>query len=139
MSDRLSTILPDNKGLDFAFDYELGVWVAIFGDETDVDLAGSWFRHIGFCLGVIHGGLLTANPLKLVKLASLTNPDFTEDYYVDVNDEWLLKRYNGWTIECPAYQLLGFELIVLLCNLALALTYRILLEMAPEAVTSSIL
>jgi hypothetical protein len=138
MSNRLSTILPDIKDPDFILDYELGVWVAIFGEEMDIDFAGSWFQHIGFCLGVLHGGILSANPFKLVKLAAKINPDFSEDYYVDMNENWLLSRYLEWLHNLPLHRFVVFELIMWICNRMLDLTYRILLELAPEAVTDII-
>src|SRR5438046_228801 len=86
---------------EFAHWYGLGVYWAMWGDcqghgpyndtyiiqtiETGIhngwynDLNSSWFSHVGFYVGMLHGGFL-AKPSET--LVVLTDPDFTKGYYV---------------------------------------------------------
>jgi hypothetical protein len=93
--------LLDIEDAEFAHKYGLGVWWAMYGDEqgngpyediylTDNislglqagrynSLSSPWFSHIGFYLGMLHGGYLVHPSDTLVVL---TDPDFTKGYYV---------------------------------------------------------
>ncbi len=84
---------------DFAHQYSLGLWWALYGDEQGKgpydhrylienisrnvhagrydSPSSSWFAAVGFYLGMIHGGWLVRPSDTLVVL---TDPDFTKGY-----------------------------------------------------------
>ncbi len=93
--------LLDIENPDFARQYGLGMWWALYGDEQGkgpyddrylIDnisrniqagrydsLSSPWFASIGFYLGMLHGGYLVRPSDSLV---ILTDPDFTQGYHV---------------------------------------------------------
>lgn len=125
------------KDQQFAQQYGLGVWWAMFGDEQGngpyedmyvVDnisrniQAGRfsspqspWLSHVGFYLGMLHGGWLVKPSDNLV---ILTDQDFTKGYHVGRNycfteaaaegrvfsDRLLIEAITSWAAEYPTWQ-----------------------------------
>ena len=93
--------LLDIENPEFAHQYSLGMWWAMYGDEQGSGpyqdtylienicpnlyagrynrLSSPWFTSIGFYLGMCHGGYLVCPATTLV---ILTDPDFTHGYHV---------------------------------------------------------
>ncbi len=93
--------LLDVTDPEFAREYGLGVWWALYGeqqgngpydDQYSIEninrnlcagrfdsLSSPWFAHIGFNLGMLHGGWLVQPSETLVVL---TDPDFAQGYRV---------------------------------------------------------
>ncbi len=91
--------LFDIEDAEFAHQYGLGVWWAMYGDDQGngpyddhylIDnisrniqagrydrFPSPWFAHTGFYFGMLHGGYLAGQAETLVVL---TDPDFTRGY-----------------------------------------------------------
>lgn len=99
--------LLDIEDPEFAHWYGLGVFWAMYGDQQGNglycdayiidtiqhgvssgwygDRMSSWFAHVGFYLGMLHGGMLdpvTGLLRPSETLVVLTDPDFTKGYHV---------------------------------------------------------
>ncbi len=121
--------LLDITDPEFSKQYELGVWWALYGDfqgqgpyeDTYLieniswniragrfsELSSPWFAHVGFYLGMLHGGWLIRPSGTLVVL---TDPDFTNgyrvgrDYYFteateQPTDTYLIEHIHSWVLE----------------------------------------
>jgi len=100
------TALLDINSAEFAHQYELGTWWAMYGDEQGKgpypdsylienigrnlraghynDISSPWFSSVGFYLGIVHGGMLDSKTRQLRSSASLVilaDPDFAKGYH----------------------------------------------------------
>ncbi|MFL5625945.1 MAG: hypothetical protein ACJ788_10180 [Ktedonobacteraceae bacterium] len=110
MATRKQTVTPliDIQSTEFAKQYELGVWWRMYGDEQgqgpvpDSYLISNlrkdaehgyfdgqhdhWLHHIGFYIGMIHGGILSPATGQLrpdvTTLVLLEHPQFKRGYHV---------------------------------------------------------
>ncbi len=118
--------------------YELGVWWALWGDEQGKgqyedrylidnivkhiesgkygDLTSPEFEHLGFYIGMIHGGCIDPQTHRLQlseNIVQLTDPDFTKGYHVGRDyyfleapesekpptDIWLMGVIHEWALD----------------------------------------
>jgi hypothetical protein len=123
--------------------YELGVWWAMYGDEQGKgvyedtylidniergivqgrysDLASEDFPHLGFYLGMIHGGIIDPRTHQLRAadaVVVLKDPDFIKGYQVGreyyfheapehekcVTDAYLIDTIHGWALGYHEWQ-----------------------------------
>ena len=123
---------------EFAHWYGLGVFWAVYGEQQGRgpyedrylianisrniqtgrfdSLASPWFSHIGFYLGIAHGGMIDPQTLAVRTagtLVILTDPDFTKGYYVGrdyyfteaplegrpLSDRLFIAAVHNWALE----------------------------------------
>ena len=120
---------------DFAHQYSLGLWWAMYGDYQGNgpyddrylienvsrniqasrydNLSSPWFTSLGFYLGMLHGGWLVQPSDTLVVL---TDPDFAEGYWLGcqearkLTDGTLTFMIHQWALSRIAGQALAYGL-----------------------------
>ncbi len=138
--------LFDIADAEFAQQYGLGVWWAIYGDDQGNgpyddrylienvsrniqasrydNLSSPWFTSLGFYLGMLHGGWLVRPSDTLVVL---TDPDFTKGYQQGCQHEQpltadtLMRTIYQWALSLLSDQALAYELGSLTGSLSRAL------------------
>jgi hypothetical protein len=131
---------------DFAHQYSMGVWWAMYGDYQGNgpyddryliesvsrniqarrydNLSSPWFTSLGFYLGMLHGGWLV---LPSDTLVVLTDPDFTKGYQQgrredqQLTDSTLTSMIHQWALAHLTGQALAHELGMLAGHLSYAL------------------
>lgn len=118
--------LLDIADAEFAHQYGLGMWWAIYGDEQGkglyddrylIDnisrniqagrydsLSSPWFAHAGFYLGMLHGGMPEPRTYQLrpsETFVVLTDPDFTEGYQQGRQEK---QHITASTLICTIHQ-----------------------------------